>query len=90
MSKYLDTDGEWDDGRWWLEMVGSASWCDDELVSVDDGMMASPFDVSSLENSVLTIPLNNILKALSLYSCGVAGSKLMVGDVIVMLLLLSI
>ena len=89
MSKYLDIDGEWDDGRWWLEMIGSASWYDDELVSVDDGMMASPFDVSSLENSVLTIPLNNILKALSLYSCGVAGSKLMVG-ISMMLLLLSL
>ena len=65
MSKYLDIDGEWDDGRWWLDRVGSASWCDDELVSVDDGMMASPFVVSSLEYAVLTIPLNKILKSIS-------------------------
>lgn len=65
MSKYLDIDGEWDDGRWWLEMIGSASWYDDELVSVDDGMMASPVVVSSLEYAVLTIPLNKIPKSIS-------------------------
>ena len=46
-------------------MVGSASWCDDDLVSVDDGIMASSVDVSSLENSVLTIPLNKIMKSIS-------------------------
>ena len=71
-------------------MVGSASWCNDDLVRVDDGMMASPVNVSSLEIPLLTIPLIKFLKSVSLYSCGVAGSKLMVGNVIVMLLLLSI
>ena len=70
-------------------MVGSTSWCDDELVGMDE-MAASPVNVSSLEIPLLTIPLIKFLKSVSLYSCGVAGSKLMVGNVIVMLLLLSI
>ena len=46
-------------------MIGSASWYDDELVSVDDGMMASPVVVSSWEYAVLTIPLNKIPKSIS-------------------------
>ena len=67
-----------DDSRWWMWMLGSTSWCDDDLVGVDE-MIASPVNVSSLENPMLNIPLNKIVKSISCYSCEVAVCNWLVG-----------